>query len=217
MSAFAALNAGIKKMPDGSGRITFVIEPDQLTDVINLLETGRFYGVAQLIEHTPYGQQAKDLWQSSFFRSPAVWEAVGTDEQYQEWARKQLCVITGGNDWYEDKGEKRCDYAHVRRASDAGTAYKPRFMGVPLRHDMHQLQHDSGELAVCQRGRKRVNTPQEAREWFDRKALEMVHRWAWETLKGQLGFEHWNEVPPRITRKWAAKHQVAHLLPAIYR
>lgn len=215
--AFSALNAGIKRMPDGSGHITLVIEPDQLNEVQQQVQRGQFYGVAQLSDYTPYGQQAKELWQSSFFRSPNVWEAVGTDEQYQAWVRKQPCVVTGGHDWWEEKGENRCDYAHVRRAGEAGTAYKPRYMGVPLCHDVHQLQHNSGELAACERGRSRVKTVEQAREWFNRKALEHVQRWAWDALKEQLGFQHWNQVPPRILLRWAVEHDLVKLLPETYR
>lgn len=217
MSAFAALNAGITKRPDGSAVIQLVIEADQLDEIRGRMAQGSYYAIAQMVDYTPYGDQAKQLYQSSFFRSPQVWELIGTDEQYQAWARKQPCVITGGFDWDEKKGESRCDYAHVRRAADAGTAYKPRFMGVPLVHAMHQLQHDSGELAVCQHGRKRVKTVEDAREWFDKQALASVHRWAWETLKHQLGFEHWNQLPPRILRKWAARNGLAQLLPEMYR
>ena len=46
-----------------------------------------------------YGKMVQLLHHTGFFRAPKVAEAVGTDEEYQEWVRRQKCVISGQHDW----------------------------------------------------------------------------------------------------------------------
>ena len=67
------------------------------------------------------------------------------------------------------------------------------------------LQHQQGESALG------------GKEWFDKKRIDYVSRWAWETLKNQLGYSSWSETPPEVLNQWATQHNLQHHLPAEYR
>lgn len=89
-----------------------------------------------------WGKEAQILRQSGFFRSPAVWRAVGTDKDYLEWLKTQECAAKhlGGC-------EGDIVAAHVRRISNgSGVGIKPKeFSAIPLCHRHHMLQHQKGE------------------------------------------------------------------------
>lgn len=176
-----------------------------------------------------YGEQAKALKLSSFFRTPKVWEAIGSDEEFAEWIQKQKCCICGGGDWVEKLGEMRCEAAHVRRAGESGTGYKANYARVPMCHEHHAHQHQHGELSVL---RLRTNIARlmgdiwvksdadmalTVSEWFDKKRIEYVQAWGWKTLKAGLGYESWKDVPPQELRDWATVHGLEQYLPSEYR
>lgn len=174
-----------------------------------------------------YGQEAAVLRKSGFFYRPEVWRAIGIDIDYQEWVRDQKCIVCGGQDWVEQQGVGKCEYAHVRR--DSGFAIKPEFSGVPLCHKHHVLQHTKGELAayreaIAIKGQPTCGTLKEAREWlietqewFEQKALSMVVKWAWFELKTQLGAESWSNIEPKRLRIWAEAEGVEKYLPDVYK
>jgi hypothetical protein len=168
-----------------------------------------------------YGNEARELRLSGFFRRPAVWREIGADAAYQEWTRGQKCIICGDQDWNESTGEGRCIYAHVRRAS--GMAIKPEYSGVPMCKKHHDLQHQSGEgaafsvyLKVTDPAPGAFSTAR-AREWFEQKALLNVEEWAWRAVKTELGFDTWKQVPPYRLRVWAHDRELAAHLPQAYR
>lgn len=156
-------------------------------------------------ETHPYGNEAKILKQSSFFRTPEVWRAIGTDKEYLEWLRHQpccYCYLVKQKASYDNVSEA----AHVRRiANGAGIAIKPEYSAIPFCHTHHKMQHDHGEVAVG------------GKEFVDKKRIEYVSKWAWETLKEQLGCEHWYDVMPEVLKLWALKHSVDKYLPKTYK
>lgn len=85
----------------------------------------------------------------------------GTDAQYQEWVRLWPSCLSGAY----SEGVGKCEFAHVRRASNSGTAYKPEYSGIPLTHEEHALQHQKGESVFC------------PPEWYDQQAAMYLTKW----------------------------------------
>lgn len=180
-----------------------------------------------------FGHEVRDLHQSGFFKAPKLWAILGNDTQYQAWTRKQKCIVTGGFDWDGEKGEERTEYAHVRRAGDSGTAFKPEFSGVPLVSEMHKIQHNGGETKAYAAYMDRRNkldgviSEQNAKEWFNKKALENVEHWAHEMTLYALNkwFVSFDEptvdsltkVHPRVFRGWVYSVQLQNHLPKCYK
>lgn len=152
-----------------------------------------------------FGAEAKALRLSSFFRTPAVWKAIGSDSNFLEWLRLQKCAKCGHQDYTgTDTGLMRCEAAHVRRVKDgSGTSIKPEYSAIPLCHRHHKLQHDKGESALA------ID--------MDHARLHYVRLWAWESLKQQLGYESWKLVPPIVLKDWAERNNVAQYLPDDYK
>lgn len=152
-----------------------------------------------------YGKQAQSLRLSSFFRTPKVWEKVGKDADYLEWLRNQSCAYCGDADYVEETGEMKCEAAHVRRVADgAGTSIKPPFSAIPLCHSHHEQQHHQGEQVLGDD------------DWWKKHRLWYVQQWCWETLKAELGYKSWHDVPPAKLRQWAEEHKVHGFLPVAY-
>lgn len=150
-----------------------------------------------------YGEEAKALRLSSFFRTPDVWRAIGSDAQFLEWLRGQPCAaakLVGA----PCAGDVVA--AHVRRVSEgAGTGIKPPYCAVPMCNNHHSLSHQHGDGVIG------------AREWWDQQRINNVQQWAWQALKKKLGYEHWNQVPPHVLSDWAEQSGVGLLLPNVYR
>lgn len=165
----------------------------------------------------PYGDAARILRLSSFFRTEAVWKAVGTDKEFREWIQKQPSCLDGNQDWVTELGEGRCEAAHVRRAGESGTGTKSDYSCVPLTHEQHQMQHTLGELDAIKRYRDaHAKHPDWANGWFNQRRIEYVQAWCWQKLKRDLNYGHWNDLPPSVLQAWAASKSVAHLLPSGY-
>ncbi|WP_018694347.1 hypothetical protein [Algicola sagamiensis] len=162
-----------------------------------------------------YGEYAKKLKQSMFFRSQDVLRAIGKDSDYQAWCRTQKCAVTAKQDFTQPDG--RCVYAHVRRADSSGTGYKPIYKGMPLLNEVHQLQHQKGEREALLAYANLNLSVDEAKAWFDKRADEHLQRWAWERLKGLLNYNSWANVPPSVLVEWAKENEVFQHLPLCYR
>jgi hypothetical protein len=144
----------------------------------------------------PFSENAKRLRLSSFFRTPTVWRAIGTDEEFLEWVRacKSGCVAKRTS---EATGECSGEVvaAHVRRVADgAGVGVKPKYAAVPLCARHHALQHAQGESAVA------------PKEQWDKWRIETVAEWAWQTLKASFGYDSWANVPPERLALWCKEH-----------
>lgn len=203
--AIQGTRKAIKEMADGTLRIQIDIEPrdkKQFHELFPEIDTPVAIaplvpvaeGVASVIaKHGQglYGQQAKELRLSSFFRRPEVWRAVGTDQQFLDWIKTQDCAANRPHN-----GD--IVPAHVRRvAGGAGIGIKPDYSAIPLCDAHHQLQHQKGESEIA------------PREWWDQKRIEYLVKWCWETLKKDLGYNSWSEVPPWIMLQWAVESSVS--------
>lgn len=198
-------------LDDGSIELLIVVPPNQVTQHSSrLMEHGCNIGLVELAYRPAnWGKESQQLRLSQFFYTPDVWEAIGSDEKYQAWCRRQKSAHSGrlgidGNPIV---------YAHVRRvAAGSGMAKKPIYSGIPLLNTEHQQQHQGGETSLLDSNGKR-----RTREWYNKTAIDHVVRWAWETLKHQLGYEHWPQVPPEKLRGWAESKGVDRHLPKCYR
>ena len=156
-----------------------------------------------------YGEQARALKLSGFCRSPDVWRALGTDDEFLAWLRTQPCATPGPAPFIDPPVYCGGDVvaAHVRRiANGAGMGAKPKdFSAIPLCDNHHRLQHQHGESALG------------GKEWFDRQRIQHVETWAWHRLRHILGVESLRDASPARVRAWAESKGVGHLLPREYR
>ncbi len=220
-------------------RISFEIEQDDYLNFMNTQTNGMVLDAAlQVVENVPvepkkpkaakgqYGEYAKKLKLSSFFRSPKVWAALGTDEEFREWIQQQPSCISGDRDYCETltgDAEMVCKAAHVRRAGESGTGYKAEYACVPLTNEEHSCQHQHGELSCLEIHLKSFPKNESnvsaadciAKEWFDKKRIDYVSKWAWETYKGKLGVSSMAEVSPEIHKENAQsiEAEIVALLP----
>ena len=92
-------------MADGSLRVQIDINPADAQKAFKMLGTpNSAVALARLTDEPaneankpkaakgPYGEWAKKLVQSGFFRTPKVWEAIGTDEEFLAWVKRQKSV-----------------------------------------------------------------------------------------------------------------------------
>ena len=152
-----------------------------------------------------YGKLATHLYRNGFFYAPPVLAAIGTDVQYRNWLQHQASALSGKYSEYIN-GQGKCEAAHVRRADNSGTGFKPEYSCIPLTHEEHMLQHSQGEKAL------------QSREWFEKKRNEYLVKWAKHTLLKQLGdYEGFKEVQPEILYDWCQEHQLLNYLPKEYK
>ena len=153
-----------------------------------------------------FGKEAQALRLSSFFRTPDVWSAIGTDKDFLKWIRHQKCAYCNSADYIVGIGEERAEAAHVRRvANGSGTSIKPEYSAIPLCRTHHRIQHNEGEASIG------------GVDWWEKKRMKYVIAWAWETLKGKLNHESWADVPPSELKEWAEIRGVEKYLPEQYR
>ena len=162
-----------------------------------------------------WGQEARTLFQSSFFRNPDVWRAIGTDKEYLEWVKRQPSAISGEFSEHHDTGEQYCIPAHVRRVEHgAGTSIKPPYAAIPLTNSEHQQTHNHGDTSL------------RPDEWWDKTRIKYVHQWCWETAKTQitsdisghhLPFESFGMIPPILVEGWAMQRKIERHLPNVYK
>lgn len=208
-----------RTLADGTLRITVDVEPMHSTAAFQLFgqpdQPGALARITQSVAAyelqkaalAPFGEQAKILRLSSFFRTPDVWRAVVSDEEYLAWVRLQPSAYSGKFSEYLC-GIGKCEAAHVRRvANGSGTSIKPPYSAIPLTGEEHTLQSVKGESAL---------NPQ---DWWDKKRIDYLQKWCWETLKAALGYEHWSEIHPDKLRQWASSNgrDVEKYLPHDYR
>ena len=153
-----------------------------------------------------HGEYWRDLIKSGVFNAEAVCAAIMSDEDYQGAVRGMKSVISGNTP---------CVYAHVRRAANSGTGFKPRYSGVPLKDAEHQAQHQSGErtvLADCGVGMLSIEA---AKEWFGNRAARVRATVMSQALASRLpGYESSRaDVEPRWVVEWFAENNLAHYLP----
>lgn len=153
-----------------------------------------------------YGEEAKVLRQSGFFRMPAVWAVVGTDAQFLDWLKTQKCAYGRTN---RGRNAQDCTGqlvpAHVRRVSEgSGTGIKPPYAAIPLCHHHHSLQHNEGESAVG------------GRTWFEQQRIYWLEQWCWYVIKADFEVDSFTKIAPMALYSWADRNGVAEHLPKIY-
>jgi hypothetical protein len=87
------------------------------------------------------------------------------DEAYRHWLSYQPSCIDGGWSEKDDLGDDRCVACHIRRAGQAGVAYKPPFSAVPMTFTQHALQHQHGESYF------------HPAEWWEAQATGYLMQW----------------------------------------
>ncbi|MFT5483328.1 MAG: hypothetical protein ACI9GW_001985 [Halieaceae bacterium] len=217
-AAFLGSSAGCRTMADGTLRITVDLPPIHAIGAFTAFGApGSPVAIARITSEValeegrpksdkpvkgPYGEYAKALVQSGFFRVPNVWCAIGTDGQYLEWVKRQKSAISGEFSEYHDDGEAYCIPAHVRRvAHGSGTAIKPPYSAIPLTNQEHQQAHQHGDSNL------------RPDEWWDKTRIQYVARWAYETLKHNLRYGSYTSIPPSKLVEWASQYNVTEYLP----
>lgn len=215
MTAIAAVTRTLRTMADGTVRVTIDIEPTSSAEAFAMLgQPDTPIAVARLtIESSQQQaqQQAADnyggyytaLHKIGWFYNPRVAPAWGSDAQYQAWCRKQPSAYDGAADWHPERGESVCEYAHVRRAGNAGTGCKPEFSGIPLTHLQHQLQHQHGESHFA---------PFD----FEKAAAEHLKKWICEQIRAVFRVDSMRDIPPNEFRAECVKRGIGDTLPAIF-
>lgn len=209
---------------DGTIRMTVDVEPNDTAGVFKLFNEPNVHGaMVRLVEDEidqpsdylakekriadkiiaentgGFGEHARQLKLSGFFRCQSVWQHIGTDAEFLDWIRGQPCCVCDA--------QAPSEAAHVRRiANGAGTGIKPKYSAVPLCRKHHTLQHQKGESAI-----------DGGSSFLDRQRIEHLECWGWETLKHRLGYQSWRDVPPSELAKWASDNEVFHLLPDCYK
>lgn len=220
----------VNEARDGALTITVKIEPAKKVDFYRLWPrpglaaflarenplTGRQAMLdAERDEPPRYGAEARLLRRHiNWMMNPKIWRAVGSDEDYRNWLRTVPCASCKWTPHDLENAFVPCEPAHVRRIEHgAGTALKPDYSAIPLCpsrlvgdrriEGCHEKQHRVGESGLA------VN--------FDKARIKYVTQWVWETLKAELGYAHWNEVPPGELLAWAEARGLEEYLPAAYR
>ncbi len=190
----------LRTLVDGTVRIQIDFEPRHMSEAIKWFgKPGTSVYIARmskeaeqqmLKEETASKEFAEELYQSSFFRTPKVWKAIGTDDELKKWIIKQPCAYC--------KNTENIHPAHVRRIRDGfGTALKGEYAMIPLCYDHHiNYQHQHGESALG------------GKEQFDKWRIEYLHKWCWETLKKKLGYQSWLDVPREKFKAWCEEHEL---------
>ncbi|MCP4470163.1 MAG: hypothetical protein GY815_05670 [Gammaproteobacteria bacterium] len=203
-------------MADGSLRLQIDIRPDDAQRAFKLFGTpNSAVALARLTDEVaveeerpgkkkkgPFGESARALVQSGFFRTPNIWAGIGPDSEFLEWLKHQKSALSGKRDYYEDTFEGCCVPAHVRHLEHGGgTGIKPEYSAIPLTNEEHQLAHQKGDSALGER------------EWWDKMRIKYVSQWAYETLKEKMGYDSYTDIAPYAIRAWAKQRELENLLP----
>jgi len=218
-AAFMGSTSSAKTMADGSLRISIDLSPgDSIGAFTAFGSPGSAVALARLTNSAaieeerpkvspkgPYGNYARDLMKSGFFRAPAVWAGCGTDAEYLDWVKHQPSALSGDFSEWHDDGEAYSIPAHVRRVENgSGTAIKPPYSAIPLTNEEHQRTHLHGDSAIG------------SETWWEQNRVKYVSDWAWTALKEKLGFESYTLIPPGRIVSWANLHQCEQYLPRIF-
>jgi len=214
-----AVSGSCKTMVDNTLRITFDFEPNQASKAFALFgERGTPAAIALLTKDTAvnalrqtqikkqkgdYGQYAQALYRQGFLIAPPVLIQLGSDKQYRQWIQTQKSVFSGDySEWIQ--GEGRCIAAHVRRAGEAGTSFKPVYSCIPLTDSEHQLQHQQGESALL------------GLDWENEKHQYLV-KWAKSRIYEIFSIESLTQLHPYKLLQWCENNGLVNYLPQIYR
>ena len=201
--AIQGVRKALKELVDGTLRVQIDIEPRDKAAFHKLFpEIDVPVALAPLrlqLTGETYGEEARQLVASGFFAMPAVWREIAHDKAYRNWLLDRPCAAKASN------CNGQIVAAHYRKVADgSGTGIKNDYGEIPLCHFHHHLQHQRGYSAVGNE------------QWWAQQRVKYVTTWARESLKYQLGYESWKQVPPSELWKWAIEHELADFLPKCY-
>jgi len=212
---YGGVRRGYRELVDGT--LQAQIDFPKTTGEELLVETPiggifQIFQVQRVPEEVPaddYGELARQLRLSAFFRTPKVLKEIGTDADYLRWVRLQPSAISGAFSEFRD-GEGRCEAAHITLTeapfgADKGFQHKPEYSALPLTHTEHMIQHQHGYEHL------------KPKDWWLKKRVEYVVKWAWDELKSQLGYVSWSELPPEVLVEWAKEGGVEKFVPRAYK
>lgn len=149
-----------------------------------------------------YGNEAQKLIQSPFFRTVAVWKAIGTDDDLKKYTLKQDCCHC----LKEQNPELDIVAHHVRKVKDgSGMGIKGEYIYIPLCALCHAKLHTG------------VNNHIFTDEYLSKKKIDHISKWAKETLKDTLGYQSLTEIPPIKVAEWAVDNDLYLCLPQTYK
>jgi len=232
LAILPAASGAIKTMVDNTLRVTFDFEPRYAADAFRLFgERGTLAAIAlvkqetdielrqteqkiaetsekpipmeqQTTEAASYGDYAAALYKSGFFHAPPVHAALGTDKQYRQWIQQQPSAVSGDySEWIN--GEGRSIAAHVRRAGEAGTGFKPTYACIPLTDNEHQIQHRRGESAIDI-------------DW-DKARINYLVDWCKSRLYDIFKVDSLTKINPQAFNAWANRNNLAVFVPRMYK
>lgn len=155
-----------------------------------------------------YGDYAAKLYKCGFFLNETVCEVLGTDDEFLAWIRTQPSCI--------DDDEYNIEACHVRRAANSGIGIKPKYSAVPLTHEQHALQHQSGELSALIRAGRSAGGDNQltgAKDWFWKQRCHYVQEWGKIRLKEIFNEDSLADIPPDEIHIWAAENDLLKYLP----
>lgn len=152
------------------------------------------------------------FYRTGFFQSPKVLNALGSDTEFLQWLRLEVCWHCGKQDSSgSDDGGPQVFFvqaAHVRRINKgAGTSVKPAFSAIPLCSTCHGIQHAVGESGLAPSEWWESNAAKAREEWGHMKLREAFatdsisanvgadELWAWLRTNDLL-----NYVPAKVRR-----------------
>lgn len=121
-----------------------------------------------------------------------VLKKLGSDKLFIRYIQTLPSCLSGIFEEYVG-GDGRSIAAHVRRASNSGTGYKPPYSCVPLTNDEHCKQHQHGES---------YHRP---KHWWDSQRDHYRQRWATLRLKQKLKLTGEVEEDMELIREWVIK------------
>lgn len=190
------------------------LDPEDLKRSQHILRCALFRGDIVIPDDEPdpeaeFGELADTLWLSKVLATDPWMAQIGTDEEYTEWCRAQpSCISSHYNEFPSaglHAGQGRSLPHHLRRASTSGTGIKGKYITIPVTHEEHEILHSDGELAFAMP------------KHFDGLLQSHRHRWAWQKLKADLGYDSWKQVPPEVLYLWCVDHDLVGMLPPAYR
>jgi len=219
LPAIMGTSSKASTMADGSLRLQIDIMPADAQQAFRMFGTpSSAIALARLTDEVaveqerpgkpqkgPYGEWARELVQSGFFRTPKVWEAIGTDRLFLGWIRQQKSAYSKEYSEIHDDGVGYCVPAHIRKVQHgSGTGIKPPYCAIPLTQSEHDLTHSKGDIALGDE------------LWWDKQRIKYVSQWAYEQLKLRMREKSYTDISPQRLLNWAKANGVSDQLPMRY-
>jgi len=194
--------AAVKSMADGGTRLWIDIHDTDAEKLRTSVWVGDQLGVSKLsklkeTQNNDTGHYWQRLIANGFFLQPALWEALGTSEEYFKWLARQKSALSNEYTGYNENNEGYCDPAHYRKVNKgAGTGIKPDYWGIPLTHQEHRLSHQDGDRAIG------------TNEWWNKKCAHYIQTWAGIKLKQLFNVKSRKEINLAEFKEWCYSVEV---------